>query len=54
VVRWSVYLFLLIGGSCLFVFIYLTQAVVRGKPLLLVKGGEPPAAVESYNFTPEG
>jgi hypothetical protein len=55
VFRWSVYLFLLIGGSCLFVFIYLTQAVVRGKPLRLVKGSEPPAAVvESYNFTPKG
>ncbi|MDT7777847.1 MAG: hypothetical protein QOC99_359 [Acidobacteriota bacterium] len=54
VFRWSVYLFLLIGGSCLFVAVYLTQAVVRGKPLLLVKGGEPPAAVESYKLTPKG
>ena len=50
--RWSVYLFLLIGGYCLFVFIYLTQAVIRGKPLPLIKGGEMPAAVESYNLTP--
>jgi hypothetical protein len=53
VFRRSVYLFLLIGGSCSFVFIYLTQAVVRGKPLPLVKGGEPPPAVESYDFTPK-
>jgi hypothetical protein len=54
VFRWSVYLFLLIGGCCSFVFIYLTQALVRGKPLPLIKGGEPPAVVESYHITPKG
>jgi hypothetical protein len=38
---------LVVSGSCLFVFIYLTQAVVRDKSWRLVKGGEP------YNFTPK-
>jgi hypothetical protein len=54
VFRWPVYLFLLIGGCCLFVAVHLTRAVIRGRPLTLIKGGEPPAAIESYNITPKG